>query len=272
MTQKPIIRYKLDFQLLPILFHTDKKEFSKVFMEFPAELLAEMYTQVYETAFSGQPGQMPRIFSESDFSVRRKTYPGGAKICLVLLPPLTGEDGSHVYCTAYAMAVSGNFIQLYTIEKSVFGTTCIGTVDKDGNHINLGDAGKTVEENLTRIARMLGEEPAESVNMGNDADMDKDTVNISGVQDLIKELQQTIDSCASPPLVGKPEDNARWLMGRIRYFREMGIPEDALYILDMRIMKYMPDFVAGNFPEFLKFLNYDFTSITMAMEELMEKR
>lgn len=83
---------------------------------------------------------------------------------------------------------------------------------------------------------------------------------------VLRELLDTMSSCASPPLTDDLEDRARWLMSRVEYFRENGVPEEALYLLEMRIPQYMPDFTARNFPEFFRFLHQDLTAIYFAME------
>ena len=88
--------------------------------------------------------------------------------------------------------------------------------------------------------------------------------------ELLKQLRQTEDSCISAPLQGTDFDNVRWLSGRIQYFRDNGIPEEKLYVLEMRILQHMPGFVAENFRDYLEFLKFNLTPIAMGLERLME--
>lgn len=278
-----VIRHTIDFELIPTLFYNDRKAFSEGFLNYPEGLLAEIFNQVYDHIFKETPRSRRKIFSKRDFSSYKKSYRDGATICLVTMPAPEPEDSSHVYCTACAIAVRGTNAQLFTVEKSVFGTTCIGSVAEDMTHINMGNAEETVEKNLARIAQLFGVEESDTLNKKEasspkrksqknqgSAKSQSGAVNTSTRENIMGELLETIFSCSSPPLIGSQEENARWLMDRIRYFRENGIDEDQLYVLDECIMKYMPEFVADNFPEFLKFLNYDYTPIITAMEELME--
>lgn len=140
------IRHQIDFQLIPALYHKDPKAFAVTFALAAGELLANIYTDVYKEIKPKHFWQKSRQFSKEDFKVRKELYPDGVHIIYVTLPPV--DDGSHVYCTAYALVIGDNEAKFYTVEKSVFGTTCIGTVDENGHHINLGDAGSSTEENM----------------------------------------------------------------------------------------------------------------------------
>ena len=88
---------------------------------------------------------------------------------------------------------------------------------------------------------------------------------------LMAELTRTIDSCSSAPITNDLEDRARWLMGRVEYFRRRGVPERKLYILEFRILQYIPDFVVRNFSQFYTFLREDISSIYIAVEFHLDK-
>ena len=263
--QKLPIRHELDFVLLPKLFYEDTKAFSKCFLLNTREMLAQIYNDVYKVVDKGKP--RPRTFAAEDFCAQWKPFGEGGQICYVTAPAPPADDGSHVYCTAYALVVTKALTRLYTVEKGFMGTTCIGYMDEAGNHVNLGDAGNTAEENISRIisfhmpAGTAGPERKNSTAAAN-----------APSREILRELMQTMSSCASRPVMGKPADNANWLMGRVRYFRENGIPEEQLYALEMRIVQYMPEYVAGNFQYFLDFLQEDFTAITMGLEKLLEAK
>ena len=88
---------------------------------------------------------------------------------------------------------------------------------------------------------------------------------------IMDEVQMMIVSCSSPPIIGTPEENARRVMEKIEYFRKNGVPENALYELESKILMFMPDFVVENFEEFYRFLKEDISSIYITMELLMAK-
>lgn len=88
---------------------------------------------------------------------------------------------------------------------------------------------------------------------------------------VMAELTQTIESCSFAPVTKDLEGRARWLMGRVEYFREKGVPERELYILEFRILLYMPDFVVRNFSEFYTFLREDISAIYIAVEYHLDR-
>lgn len=146
MSESVPIRYQIDFHLIPSLFHHDKYRFSEVFAEAADEFLAYVYNRADIASKQEVFVHSLKYDAKSHFTVYQKDHPGGIRIIYVTLPPV--DDGSHVYCTAYALVLVKGEPNFYTIEESVFGTTCIGTVDQEENHINMGDAGKSVEENM----------------------------------------------------------------------------------------------------------------------------
>lgn len=265
--QKLPIRHELDFVLLPKLFYEDQQAFAMSFLLKPREMLTQIFNNVYKTVDKGKP--RPRTYTEQDFTAQWKSFGQGGQISYVTFPAPPADDGSHVYCTACALVVTREVTRLYTVEKGFMGTTCIGYMDEAGNHVNLGRAGETAEENISRIISFNAPSGMEDSGTGGKTPA---AAAKAPSRDILWELLQTMDSCASPPLVGKPADNARWLMDRVRYFRENGIPEEQLYALEMRIVQYMPGYVADNFREFLDFLKADFTPITMGLEKLLEAK
>lgn len=152
MVETRPIRYHIDFDIIPSLYHKDPESFAEAFAMGADELLAKIYTDVYKESDSNCSGETGRQFSKTDFRVFTKIYYFTPSIHYVTLPP--SEDGSHVYCTAFALTVKKDKVNFYTIEKSVLGTTCIGTVDQNGHHVNFGPAGHSVAENIEIIRRI----------------------------------------------------------------------------------------------------------------------
>lgn len=494
MPEKMPIRYQIDFHTIPSLFYEDKEGFRARLLMAPEHILVDVYTRAYRSLQQGDSGLRFVVFRPADFLVQKKIYSGDRQLVYVSVPRPAEDDGSHVYCEAFALVNTSNRTSLYTVEKSVFGTSCIGLVDRTGGHHNLGSAGKSTEENVEMLcSRFLEdagkvlverietrqpdggkaamiinyerntaeiheynangdltrttfgtisdrEETPEEVDLFNEnpdvffrmaeagdpeaqnrvgtmhyfgqgaekdyhqariwfkraadqgnadamrnlailydngegtlrhstkarswyekalsvnpadvfamnnlgllclsvegseqnrskaeslikkaaelgcptavenlavlrangtdlkkADLpainkcepnnkrsetggatspEKNTnpceeerngpkVSLEDERALMAELMRTIDSCSSPPLTDDLEDRARWLMGRVEYFREKGVPERELYILEFRILQYMPDFVACNFDQFYTFLRGDISSIYIAVE------
>lgn len=146
MAEKNTNLYVLHFQFIPSLFHKDKDAFMMAFGLAPDEFMAKVYTEVYQAVKPKHFWQRKKIYPKENFKPYKKLYPDGTMISYVALPEM--KDDSHVYCKAYALVMTSDGRKFYTIEESVFGTTCIGTVDENGHHISFGKAGNSVEENM----------------------------------------------------------------------------------------------------------------------------
>lgn len=498
MPENMPIRYQIDFQMIPSLFYENKDGFRTRLLMAPESILADVYTNAHRKLQGGTPGLRFITFRPVDFLVQKRSYSGDRQLVYVSVPKPAEDDGSHVYCEAFALVSVGDSISLYTVEKSVFGTSCIGSVDRTGGHHNLGSAGKSTKENVEmlckrfledagnvlferieipqpdggKVAMMVNNEsntaeiheyntngdltkttygtmsdpeetpdeavssdcddtdvlfraaetgdseaqnrvgtmcyfgqrtekdyhqaliwfkraaghgnadamrnlailydngegtlrnsmrargwyekalsvnPEDAVAMNNlgvlclsaersvqnrskaeplirkaaelgcptaienltimsaggtdlkkanlpsmlkcapdntisnttkstekDINQCEEERNHSGFSSedegaLMAELTRTIDSCSSAPITNDLEDRARWLMGRVEYFRRRGVPERKLYILEFRILQYMPDFVVRNFSQFYTFLREDISSIYVAVEFHLDK-
>ncbi len=86
--------------------------------------------------------------------------------------------------------------------------------------------------------------------------------------EILKELQQVLEETKSAPTSGTDEQNAGYIIEKIKYFRERGVPERLLYKLETRIEIHLTDYVVNNFKDFFKFLNYDISSIYYSLEVL----
>lgn len=492
MPENMPIRYQIDFQIIPSLFYENKDGFRTQLLMAPESVLADVYTNAHRELQGGTPGLRFISFRPVDFLVQKRSYSGDRQLVYVAVPSPAEDDGSHVYCEAFALVNTCDSISLYTVEKSVFGTSCIGSVDRTGAHHNLGSAGKSTKENVEmlckrfledagkvlferietlqpdggKVAMMINYEsntaeineydtngdltmttygtisdPEETSDEATSSDCDDTDVlfraaeagdseaqnwvgtmcylgqraekdyhqaliwfkraasqgnadamrnlailydngegtlrnstkahrwyekalsvnsedavamnnlgllclaegsaqNRSKAETMIRkaaelgcpvaienltimsahgtalkkadlpvipkcapdnkisnttkgaekdinpyekernhaesssgdegsvmaELTRTIDSCSSAPVTKDLEGRARWLMGRVEYFREKGVPERKLYILEFRILQYMPDFVVRNFNQFYAFLREDISSIYIAVE------
>ena len=493
MPENMPIRYQIDFQMIPSLFYENKDGFCTRLLMAPESILADVYTNAHRKLQGGTPGLRFLTFRPVDFLVQKRSYSSDRQLVYVSVPKPAEDDGSHVYCEAFALVSVGDSISLYTVEKSVFGTSCIGSVDRAGSHHNLGSVGKSTKENVEmlckhfledagkvlferietlqpdgkKVAMMINyesntaeineydtngdltmttygticdpeETPDETVSFDcDDTDVlfrtaetgdseaqnrvgtmcyfglrtekdyhqaliwfkraasqgnadamrnlailydngegtlrnstrargwyekalsvnpedavamnnlgvlclsaERSVQNRSKAEPLIRkaaelgcptaienlaimsahgtalkkvdlpvisrcvpenkisntandlekstnprkekqnsstspsedenavmaELARTIESCSFAPVTNDLEGRARWLMGRVEYFREKGVPERELYILEFRILLYMPDFVVRNFSEFYTFLREDISAIYIAVE------
>lgn len=170
MADKRQVRAEIDFRLIPKLFYMNKDAFSMTFLNAPQRFLAQIYNDFYKRVTSTF-FQRAKYFSEKDFSVEIKTFPSNIKIVYVSLPPI--EDRSPVFCTAYALVVCHKDTSFYTIEDSVLGTTCIGTIDEDGNHINYGPAGSSPKENMDILYQMCAKTQPEEMPQRNNFSAEK---------------------------------------------------------------------------------------------------
>ena len=120
------IRHETDFRVVPQLYHNDKAAFGQILLSDACAFLARVYTQVLEGNKTGRWAKVKK-YKASDFRATKTPFPGGTLVWVDL--PLK-EDGSHVWATAYAVVIpEEGEAPLYQVEQSVFGTSCIGSVD-----------------------------------------------------------------------------------------------------------------------------------------------
>ena len=153
MPENMPIRYQIDFHMIPSLFYENKDGFRTHLLMAPEHTLADVYTNAYRKLQGGTPGLCFITFRPVDFLVQKRSYAGDCQLVYISVPKPAEDDGSHVYCEAFALVSICDSISLYTIEKSVFGTSCIGSVDRTGSHHNLGSAGKSTKENVEMLCK-----------------------------------------------------------------------------------------------------------------------
>ena len=300
------IRHETDFRVVPQLYHNDKEAFGQIMLGDAGAFLARVYTQVLDGTKTHRWSKTKK-YKASDFHVTKTPFPGGTLVWVDL--PLK-EDGSHVWATAYATVIpEGGEARLYQVEQSVFGTSCIGSVDPQGNHINHGPLG-THEETVSRVLELaLGRDPRKaqepllpdpgSLWPASDTEIpeptepeaekpepfrpepriqwpeepvipeqEPDTTVRWQPMSLQDELVHTVFSCSSTPISGDLDGWARWLMDKVRYFRAGGIGEEDLYVLEKKILEFVPDFVCGHMEEYLDCLGGDLTAFCEYVQEL----
>ncbi|MBQ3488833.1 MAG: hypothetical protein IJA71_11165 [Clostridia bacterium] len=284
------IRHETDFRVVPQLYHNDKTAFGQIMLGDAGAFLARIYTQVLEGNRTSRWAKI-RKYKASDFRVTKTPFPGGTLVWVDL--PLM-EDGSHVWATAYAAVVPDQGeAQLYQVEQSVFGTSCIGSVDAQGNHVNHGPLG-TQEETVSRILELtLGCDPrkaqepavpvpefrwpepeeAPQIQLPEEPKLpepEPETTVSWQPQSLQDDLLHTVFSCNTAPAPTEQEAWARRIMDKIRRFRAGGIGEEDLRVLEKRLPELAPDFVRGHLEEYLDCLDGDPTAFCEYLEELQK--
>lgn len=151
------VRYNLEFRILPAYVQRDPGAFLEQCLKNPPKYFFELFHTYYKT-IPDQASILPELkaFTRKDFSSEEWIYSDGTHILYIQLPQIRG--GAHVYCTAYAFAFdsirSRDSIRFFTVEESVFGTSCIGTMTDQGGHLNLGDGGADQDENIRELYRI----------------------------------------------------------------------------------------------------------------------
>lgn len=281
MAESEPIRYMIDFKFIPELFYKEKWKISEVFIK---EFLAASYTAAYKAIKPRFFWQRPKQFSARDFKIY-DMYRDGTRLYYVALPPV--DDSSDCFCAAYVIVLYSEECRLFTVEKSIYGEDCIGTIDENNQHILLEHATDSVENNMEIIYEYVltekkavqaranyfnisAAEQKPSFNTCTKPSKRNSEIKIKS-SDIMNEVYRVTLSCSSPPIGGTPEENARYVMGKIAYFRENGVSESELYELESKILRFIPDYVAENFAEFYAFLKEDISSIILTMDYYMAR-
>ena len=143
-------RHTMDFQVMPDLIGKSGSTFVKRCLKEKERHICEIYNYFFQKVFKN----FQITYNEKDFCISDHKMSGHQRILYISLPPK--HDDSTVFCTAYAVFYEKNLFgigntQFYTVEASVFNTTCIGTMSPDGTHLNFGEAYPTREQNLQAI-------------------------------------------------------------------------------------------------------------------------
>lgn len=150
----PKSRYMLDFKLMPETMQNQAETFIKTCLAHKGEYMAHLFNSYFhnmckDTSITYRP---------QDFNVSDNKMSGSDRILYIELPDQRYD--STVWCTAYAVAYSKSFfgairnVRFFTVEGSLFGTTCIGSMNAEGEHVNYGDAYPTRGANLNAIHRL----------------------------------------------------------------------------------------------------------------------
>ena len=166
------ILYDFEFRLFPKHFNAFKfTTFAKIFASADSKKynhLCDIFNDRYYVAQCAKSIKKRIKFKEKDFSYKVFNFgkiahdetKASYSVLYITLPLPHEEDFPRVWCTGYAIPFrtfpngQGEIFNLYTIEKSSLGTTCIGAVGENGEHYNYGPAGNSEEWNATRVLRI----------------------------------------------------------------------------------------------------------------------
>ncbi|MCM1060266.1 MAG: FHA domain-containing protein [Eubacterium sp.] len=85
---------------------------------------------------------------------------------------------------------------------------------------------------------------------------------------IFNEYFAVLMSCSSAPISGNAESNAKYLIKKILYFRENGIPNEMLYELASKIVVFCTEYYESNFEDFLAVMGNSLIPAAMALEEI----
>ena len=153
------VRYRLDFNIFPRYVKDKGIDFLYELLEKREQYLCDYFNIYYEKI--GNPlffTANPKRFSVDQFLITEKASDNGSKIIYISLPD--EHEGSRVYCTAYAFVYHEengviDAFKMFTIEKSIFNTTCIAQM-WDGQRINIGEATGSAEGDIAFLEKITG--------------------------------------------------------------------------------------------------------------------
>ena len=150
----PKARYNLDFRLIPETIQKQAETFIKNCLTNREEYMAYLFNNYFHSLCKDNSVR----YTPGDFRITDNKMSGKDRILYIELPRQYYD--STVYCTAYAVAYRVSLFgkiqnaRYFSVEGSVFGTDCIGSVHPSGRHINYGDAFPTRDENLAAIYKL----------------------------------------------------------------------------------------------------------------------
>jgi len=149
----PKARYMLDFRLMPEAVENQGETFIKSCLKGGGEFMAFLYNNYFHNLCKDTSVS----YTAGDFGISENRMSPREYILYIDLP--REHYDSTVYCTAYAIAYQKSMLgkisyaRFYTVEASVFGTGCIGTM-QGGTHVNYGDAHPEAGENIRAIYKL----------------------------------------------------------------------------------------------------------------------
>ena len=163
------IRYIIDFRFMPEIIANQGEDFIKNCLARKEECMCCLFVNLYGKMLRGVSYDSSiKGFKPNQFGVTHKIAENGWEVLYITLP----EDpfGAQMYCTAYAVAFRrsrGNSfvfwkknekisdICFFTVEKSIFGTDCIGSMTTEGDHLNYGSSTGSAEGDIKRILEIV---------------------------------------------------------------------------------------------------------------------
>lgn len=148
-------RYKLDYDVVPQLFHYAPDMFAEQMIVRGEDFLNGLYNDVYSTNRGGVIGNDGKIvsyfgstrrFSAAEFKKTIIRFPERVMASYVTLP--SAEDEQSDYCIAYAIVINECDCRFYCIEKSTDGRYYVGTVNEARERVRICETSKLPEENF----------------------------------------------------------------------------------------------------------------------------
>lgn len=145
-------RYLLDFRVMPELLERIGDDYIRRCRELKEDFVCLIFNQFLEKLSGGQAAVCPT----DQFRVSEHVLNDRMNLLYIELP---AADEAPVFCTAYAIAFSDTpdgirDVRYYTVERSILGTGCIGSMSAD-SHLNFGKAYPTVQENVQAIRSLV---------------------------------------------------------------------------------------------------------------------
>lgn len=145
--EKIVLRQKLDYDIVPGLFHYEPSMFAMQLSARAEDFFAGLFNDVYSRGLIDSKGSVryhwraKQPFTSKDFNKTPVRFSDEVYLIYVELP--SADDEKCDYCIAYALLLTNSEYKFYTIEKNVSGKIYIGTVDKYIKHTILCEVDKS---------------------------------------------------------------------------------------------------------------------------------
>lgn len=153
-------RWELDVRMIPGIFHKDPADFIIRCRRHNDGYLCALFNRYYEIANRVFFFEDPKVFEKHQFSLTEDTLENGKRVICLSLPD--EHKGSLNYCTDYVITYEKKLLsiqnpQFFTIERHFGGVYHLGTVDRSGNHRDLGESSGHRMADLEAFGRIAAE-------------------------------------------------------------------------------------------------------------------
>lgn len=157
-------RWELDTRMIPSIFYKDPTDFIVRCRRQKDGYLCALFNRYYEIANKVFFFDDPKFFEKSQFVLTETDLDNGRTVLHLSLPD--EHQGSLNYCTGYGIAFEKKLFTIrnpkfFTLERHFGGIFRLGTVDKEGNHTDLGETSGDVQKDLETIGRIAAEMDAQ---------------------------------------------------------------------------------------------------------------